>query len=274
MTDTFEGIHFGKTLPEFKKSFDRGYVIHCLCTEGSMTFSLMGKRFELNEGDYAIFPNFDEVSDFSDSSSFKGFCMALSDSFILSIALRSNYTIVGHMSLLQNPILKLSPREFNVCRQALVTLKDRLTDENHFYREELLGSLLTAHILDLFDIHVRARQDIFSKQADRPALLLKGFIKLLKAGYYKENRHPKFYSEKLYITPHYLSELCNKFSGKPASYWIDRFTIQEIIQLLRQKELSLTEISDRLNFSSVSYFSRYVQKQLKMTPSEYRKKYN
>lgn len=61
-----------------------------------------------------------------------------------------------------------------------------------------------------------------------------------------------------------------KVSGKSATYWIDRFTLQEITRLLRQKELSLTAISEYLNFSSISYLSRYVQKRIKVTPSEYR----
>ena len=50
-----------------------------------------------------------------------------------------------------------------------------------------------------------------------------------------------------------------------------RFTMQEIACLLRQKELSLAEIAERMNFSSVSYFSRYVQKRINLSPSEYRK---
>lgn len=84
------------------------------------------------------------------------------------------------------------------------------------------------------------------------------------------NRDLDFYASRLCITPHYLSEICRKVSGRPATYWIDRFTIQEITRLLRQKELPLTAIAERMNFSSVSYFSRYVQKRIGMPPSEYR----
>ena len=61
-------------------------------------------------------------------------------------------------------------------------------------------------------------------------------------------------------------------SGKPATYWIDCFTLQEITRLLRHKELPLNIIAEQMNFSSVSYFSRYVLKRIKTTPSEYRKK--
>ena len=106
---------------------------------------------------------------------------------------------------------------------------------------------------------------------ERITVLLRNFIELLYNGEYIRNRDLDFYASRLCITPHYLSEICKKVSGKPATYWIDRFTLQEITRLLRQKELSLTTIAERMNFSSVSYFSRYVQKRMKTTPSEYRK---
>lgn len=107
--------------------------------------------------------------------------------------------------------------------------------------------------------------------SERITVLLRNFIELLYNGEYIRNRDLDFYASRLCITPHYLSEICKKVSGKPATYWIDRFTLQEITRLLRQKELSLTTIAERMNFSSVSYFSRYVQKRMKTTPSEYRK---
>ncbi|MED9800693.1 MAG: helix-turn-helix domain-containing protein, partial [Prevotella sp.] len=101
--------------------------------------------------------------------------------------------------------------------------------------------------------------------------LTRSFIELLYNGEYMRNRSLSHYASRLCVTPHYLSEICKKISGKTASYWIDRFTMQEITRLLRQKELSLTEIAERMNFSSMSYFSRFVQKRIGLSPSEYRK---
>ena len=131
-----------------------------------------------------------------------------------------------------------------------------------------MGSLLTAHILDLYDIHARSSKEL--QVSERVTSLLRNFIGLLYNGEYVRNRDLEFYASRLCITPHYLSEICKKISGKPASYWIDRFTMQEITRLLRQKELSLSEIAERMNFSSLSYFSRYIRKRLGVCPGEYR----
>ena len=269
MGDTnFDGIVFADTWQEISTLHYAGRVIHILCRKGNMGFTFQDTHYNISSGDYVILPNATLASDFSASDDFQGILMNLSEAFVTSIAIRSNYGIIGHLSLLRNPVMKLSGRDFRVCEAALQYLRMRMEDEKHFFREELLGSLLTAHILDLYDIHARSHKDL--QVSERVTSLLRSFIELLYNGEYVRYRDLEFYASRLCITPHYLSEICKKISGRPASYWIDRFTMQEITRLLRQKELSLTEIAERMNFSSVSYFSRYVQKRINLSPSEYK----
>ena len=265
----FDGIVFADTLQDFNNLRYAGHIVHILCCGGNMGFTFQDTRYNIAVGDYVILPNGELGSEFSISDDFQGILMSLSETFVASI--RSNYGIIGHLSLLQNPVMKLSPHDFRICEAALQCLRMRMTEKGHSFYEELLGSLLTAHILDLYDIHARSRN--ISQLSEHTASQLRKFIELLYNGEYIRNRELDFYASRLCITPHYLSELCRKVSGRPATYWIDRFTIQEITRLLRQKELSLTAISERMNFSSVSYFSRYVQKRLKISPSEYRNCY-
>ena len=68
-----------------------------------------------------------------------------------------------------------------------------------------------------------------------------------------------------------LAVLCaKKASGFAANYWINRFTHIEITRLLRNKELSIAQISDQLNFSSPAYFTRYVKNAFGKSPQELR----
>lgn len=263
----FDGIIFADTLQDFNALQFTGRVIHILCSGGNMGFTFQDTRYNIAAGDYVILTHTAFGSNFSASDDFQGILMSLSDAFITSIAIRSNYGIIGHLSLFQNPVMNLSSHDFLVCQQAMQHLRMRMENKSHLFMEELLGSLLTAHILDLYDIHARSQKTL--QVSERTMSLLRKFIELLYNGEYIRNRDLEFYASQLCITSHYLSEICKKVSGKPATYWIDRFTIQEITRLLRQKELSLTMIAERLNFSSVSYFSRYVQKRIKVSPSVY-----
>ena len=264
----FDGIIFADTWQEFNTLRYAGRVIHILCRKGNMGFAFQDTHYNISSGDYVILPNAAFASGFSASDDFQGIMMNLSETFVTSIAIRSNYGIIGHLSLLRNPVMKLSGRDFRICEAALQYLRLRMEDEGHFFREELLGSLLTAHILDLYDIHARSRKE--PQVSERITSLLRNFMELLYNGEYIRNRDLEYYASRLCITPHYLSETCKRISGEPASYWIERFTMQEITRLLRQKELPLTEIAERMNFSSVSYFSRYIRKRLGVCPTEYR----
>ena len=50
----------------------------------------------------------------------------------------------------------------------------------------------------------------------------------------------------------------------------DRHTIPILKNYLNDEHLSLTQIADLMNFTSLSYFSRYCTKHLGQSPSEYR----
>lgn len=170
-------IIFADTLQDFNLFHYTGRIIHILCCQGNRGFTIQDTRYNIAAADYVILPNATLVSGFSESDDFPGILMSLSDAFVTPITMQSNYGITGRLSLLQNPVLKLSSYDFQICREAMQYIRKRI--ENN---------------LD-------------------------------------------FYASRLCITPHYLAE-----------------------------------IAARLNFSSVSYFSRYVQKRIKVTPSEYRNK--
>ena len=87
----FDGIIFADTLQDFNALRHTGRVIHILCSGGNMGFTFQDTRYHIAAGDYVILPNATLGSDFSDSGDFQGIFMSLSDLFITSIAIRSNY---------------------------------------------------------------------------------------------------------------------------------------------------------------------------------------
>lgn len=243
-------------------------VLHILCTKGSMSFSFQGVHYNVVAGDYVILPNLLFLSGLMQSDDFDAQMMGLSSVFVNTLGIRSNYGIIGQLLLMQNPVMKLSRHDFMICLEDLMRIRARLMETSHLFREEMMGHLLLVHILNLYDIHARGKA--FTQLSEHLSTLLRRFIELLYEGEYKQHRDLQHYASLLCITPHYLTEICRKASGLPATYWIDRFTLQEICRLLCQKNLTLTDIADQMHFSSVSYLSRYVKKRLGMYPSEYR----
>lgn len=243
-------------------------VIHILCTGGNYSLQQNSVRYNLSRRTYTILTNPILVSGISQSDDFDGYVMSFPYSFVTSIGLRSDFGIIGQMTLLINPVLQLNNNDTERCVELLSILRRRAGISDHRFGEDMIGYLLSAHILDIYDIHSRAvgKFDVGS----RSAALLRRFIMMLNDGEYIRERSATHYASKLCVTPHYLSEICRNVSGKPASYWIDRFLTNEIARRLGDKNTPLSDIAASLNFSSLSYFSRYVLNHLGVTPTQYR----
>ena len=93
-----------------------------------------------------------------------------------------------------------------------------------------------------------------------------------------------------YISEHYMEKiqldnlcflfgtnkttLCRNFKniyGKSVTGYINMLKEKEAKRLLRENELSITEISDRLGFNSIHYFCRFFKKETGQSPKEYLK---
>ena len=94
--------------------------------------------------------------------------------------------------------------------------------------------------------------------------------RMLERGDYRKNREVSYYADKLCVTPKYLSEVCKKVSGFSANSWINRYAAIDLVHLLKDKSLSLTDIAYMFDFSSQSHFSRFVQNNLGQKPSAFR----
>ena len=131
----FDGIAFADTLQDFNTLHYAGQIVHILCCDGSMGFTFQDTRYDISVNDYVILPNAELGSGFSASNDFRGILMSLSEAFVASIAIRSNYGIIGHLSLLQNPVMKLSARDFRICEAALRYLRMRMEEKEYLFRD-------------------------------------------------------------------------------------------------------------------------------------------
>ena len=244
------------------------HAIHVLCKKGNCSFEMSGNSFMIKEGDFVIWTHGKLVSEIAISEDFEVTVLYVSYQFVRKNYPNNDYDIIGNLALLQNPVLTLTTKEREICDNNLMQIAYRLPDTTHTFYHELLGCLVVAFFLDLYNIHKRINSK--NPVSDQNALLLRRFVALLEAGEYRTNREVAYYASKLFVTPKYLSEVCKKVSGRPATFWIDRFTITEITRQLRNKKRTLTDISEEMNFSSISYFSRYVLRILGVSPTAYR----
>lgn len=247
---------------------DENYLAHLLCLGGTCRYRFNEREFELRPGDLSIIRKRKMISDIQPSADFQCKIIYAKPGFIELCTPQTNYGIKGSLALFLNPVIRLTPEQQIICRRDFELLELRIKDSDHrFYREVLINAMQTA-ILDFFDFHARIHGD--SGVSTQQASIMSRFLKLLDDGTYREHREVTYYADCLCVTPKYLSEVSKKVSGYAANYWINRYTILDITRLLRDKSLTFVQISDMFGFSSPAYFSRYVQQNLGVKPSDYR----
>lgn len=85
-------------------------------------------------------------------------------------------------------------------------------------------------------------------------------------------KHSTYLSEKLHHDYSYLSKLFSETEGLTIEHYIIKQKIERVKELLVYDELSLSEIADRLGYSSVAHLSAQFKKVTGLTPTFYKNK--
>ncbi len=80
----------------------------------------------------------------------------------------------------------------------------------------------------------------------------------------------KKYAEMLKTTPQNLNTICRKSSGQSASEILSHYLINEAKRLLIYTDLTVSEISVKLDFNDNSHFSKYFKRHVGLTPIVFR----
>lgn len=80
-------------------------------------------------------------------------------------------------------------------------------------------------------------------------------------------------AEELHFTPAYLCRIFKKEMGCTINAYVVDFRILKAKKLLKQQNIKLYEVSEKVGYADQNYFSRQFKKLEGMTPSEFKEKY-
>jgi AraC family transcriptional regulator, transcriptional activator of pobA len=79
-----------------------------------------------------------------------------------------------------------------------------------------------------------------------------------------------YFASQLNLFPKYLSDLLKHETGKTALKLIHFYVISEAKNMIVEEERSISEIAYQLGFENQSYFSLLSQKEVGMSPKEFK----
>lgn len=136
------------------------------------------------------------------------------------------------------------------------------------YRKETISHLLDALVSEALYLEKPQGGTDDNKAYTRQQEQFIEFKKLVNK-YCDHERSIPFYAAQMGITPHHLSAIIKKASGRSVMYWINCATIQKAKLLLKTTSLLAYEVADRLDFISDSSFSKFFKRETGMTPKQY-----
>lgn len=246
----------------------KDFVAHVLCLKGEFSFSLRGEDFVLHQGEAMILGGYQDISHGKATEDLEIVCVWVRNDFLELCTPRSNYGIRGSFALYLSPIMEMDADRFAQLHDDFRVIERRVNSQQHHFHEDVLVTAVQTMFIDFFDVHMA--QHGVANVSFQDAEIVSKFMEMLQRGDYVKHREVGHYADALCVTPKYLSEVLKEVSGRTANYWITRFATIHIRRLLQEKKMNFTQITELFDFSSPAYFSRFVQKNLGVSPSAFR----
>ena len=255
---------FGMNGPELNHT-----CMHLLCTAGEGSFVFNEHCYHIMKNDLVVIPMPDRIKNLAAHPDMQVEWFAADYKFLQNLLPSNNYSIGGSISLNRDPVISLNDEQARRMLEDFHRLRDRMGDRDLQFYHQLMGSLCLTMMYDIFEAH--AQREATDTHTDRTAYIVKQLMALLATGVCQTERDVSYYAERLNVSPKYLSATVKRVTGHSVTSYIDRHAIPILKDYLDDDRLSLTQIAERMNFTSLSYFSRYCSKHLGHSPSEYRR---
>ena len=245
-----------------------GCCIHMVCTHGKGSFRFEDRVVSFSAGQMVVCPHPELISECHGDRHLKVVMIVATHQFILAQLPRNHYGIGGRAMLRNDPVIDLQPDDVQRLVNDMEHIYQHIPLSEHRYHKEVLGSAILTMVYDIFDVH--SRRDGLHHPSHQTHNLIRQLRELLESGMTEREREVRFYADLLHVSPKYLSDVVRRSTGDSVVKLIDTYTLPILIEYLRTPQLSFTQIADRMNFTTLSYFGRYVKKHLGVTPTQYR----
>ncbi len=243
-----------------------------LCIEGKASCRIEGKEYHIGKNDIIMAHPNQFIQNAMVSCDFKFRGILMSPSYFESIFILGGNIWEAGLIIRENPLLHLTDEDMAHFLKDHEFLKQKLADTHLPHHAQIIKLLLQSFIYEFYDnLAPMLNQHLLDRDYSSGEILFKRFV-ALTATDAPRHRDVAHYADKLCITPKYLSTICKKQAGKTASELLNQVATNYIRTMLTSSEKSIKEIAAEAGFDNLSFFGKYVRRELGMSPREYRAK--
>lgn len=241
-----------------------------ICKEGEISLVIDGESVNLGKNDILFCPSERKVEQTVCSHDFRFMMFCLSKQLNSEIFPNSAKIWTMFQQFRNKGRFTLTDAECEDLSVDFQYLCHRLPACGSLFYNDYVRCIIQAMVYRISSMLVTVAGEIEAEDYMQSSETLSdAFFNLLNSTY-PTPRSVAWYAEHLNRTPKYLSTVIRRTSGKTPMEWITEKTVNEIANMLKNSKKSIKEISIQLNFSSLSFFCRYVKEHLGVSPNDYR----
>lgn len=241
------------------------------CKEGEMTVRLNADEVVVQKDQLLVCAPKDQLHICCVSSDFEGKAVFVSRHFWADCFHAVPLVVNDLLRRSHHPVMKFTSQEIQLFWRYGELLQTRLSLSGRPYDNEVVSYLVRSLIFELMASLNLLPENHDEKKVTQQEFLFKRFIQLLDTLEVKP-RSVAWYSDRLCVTPKYLSSVCKQLSGQTAFYWIGEHVMADIRYHLKCTDLTIKEIADKLDFPNISFFGKFVRKHTGCSPLAFRQK--
>ena len=255
------------------------YNFYSVCIKKDFTGKLKyGQNYyDFDEGVMTFFSPGQVIStDTPDDMAIKGWWLVIHPDFIQSYPLAKGIKEYGYFTYAVNEALHLSDKEEAMMTMLIEQIGQEYRSPIDHYSQDVIVSQID--LLLNYANRFYNRQFITRKSASHD-LLTK--LETLLSDYFEHEKVQEmglptvqYLSEKLNVSPTYLSDLLRKLTGQSTQQHIHNKLIDKAKQILTTTSLSVSEIAYQLGFEYPQSFNKLFKSKTNVSPLEFRQSFN
>ena len=279
-----EGIRLIRDLKQVTRPDNQPITIDMtivvVCLRGKLTVTIDDQPHTLTRNQILFLQANSVITDYHLSDDFDSRALVFSLATIEnSIYLRRK--IWDNISYLRlHPIVPLSDDDLRIFRHYYgIATSNLQTADDNLYKQEIISHLLRSLVYEfllltdrlLIEGRKTAALKVERKQTTNDDLHRR-FLELLAFSRGRTRKVQEF-ADQLCVTPDQLTAATKAISARTALDWITEATVKAITHDLLYTQKTISEISDELDFPSLSFFGKFFKQHTGLSPRAFRERY-
>ena len=253
-------------LEDYKETFS--FYAFTLVSSGKIRIKYDGDTLDLTRGAFFLYLPGSEFTVEEVSEDYKALCIIADESYIMDLSCMEKLLVVTYSpSLLKlKGHLQLTDESYGRMVKLFLLIEEYSRSKLE-YKVDCINEVFSALIYDFSGILELNKNDRIATE-NLEGIFFK-FFHLLKENF-RTQHEIKYYSNKLGITPEYLSRIVRKITDKTVMHFLNRMLMTEASWQLIHSDMSMSELATYLNFATSASLSKFFKTHKGMSPLKYR----